>query len=127
MELLLCALYRVVDIMKVKRKNRIEIRLSDDELNHLNVAVAKTGLSREAYLRLIIQKIVPAEKPYPDLKEIIYQLRKIGNNINQIVSIAYKTGSIDVMKYKKNFEELQKQIQYVLYVNGEYRKDEVDI
>ena len=64
MELLLCALYRVVDIMKVKRKNRIEIRLSDDELNHLNVAVAKTGLSREAYLRLIIQKIVPAEKPY---------------------------------------------------------------
>lgn len=113
--------------MKVRRKNRIEIRLSDDELNHLNVAVAKTGLSREAYLRLIIQKIVPAEKPYPDLKETIYKLRKIGNNINQIAVIAYKTGSIDVMKYKKNFEELQKQIQYVLYVNGEYRKDEVDI
>ena len=61
------------------------------------------------------------------MEETIYQLRKIGNNINQIVLIAYKTGSIDVMKYKKNFEELQKQIQYVLYVNGEYRKDEVDI
>ena len=59
--------------MKVRRKNRVEIRLSDDELNHLNVAVAKTGLSREAYLRLIIQKIVPAEKPYPDLKETIYR------------------------------------------------------
>ena len=126
MELLLCTLYREV-VMKVRRKNRVEIRLSDDELNHLNVAVAKTGLSREAYLRLIIQKIVPAEKPYPDLKETIYQLRKIGNNINQIAVIAYKTGSIDVMKYKKNFEELQKQIQFVLYVNGEYRKDEVDI
>ena len=40
MELLLCALYREV-VMKVRRKNRIEIRLSDDELNHLNVAVSK--------------------------------------------------------------------------------------
>lgn len=114
-------------MMKVKRKNRVEIRLSDDELDCLNKAVFKTGLSREAYLRLIIQKIVPAEKPYPDLKETIDQLRRIGNNLNQIAVIAYKTGSIDVLKYKKNFDELQKQIQYVLRVNDEYRKDEVDI
>lgn len=114
-------------MMKMKRKNRIEVRLSDDELDYLNKAVLKTGLSREAYLRLIIQKIVPAEKPYPDLKETIDQLRRIGNNLNQIAVIAYKTSSIDVMKYKKNFDELQKQIQYVLRVNDEYRKDEVDI
>jgi len=113
--------------MKIKRKNRVEIRLSDDELDYLNKAVTKTGLSREAYLRLIIQKIVPAEKPYPDLKETIDQLRKIGNNLNQIAVIAHKTGSIDVMKYKQNFNELQKQIQYVLRVNEEYRKDEVNI
>lgn len=114
-------------MMKIKRKNRVEIRLSDDELNCLNKAVEKTGLSREAYLRLIIQKIVPAEKPYPDLKETISQLRRIGNNINQIAVIAYKTGSIDVMKYKRNINDLQEQIQYVLRVNGEYRKDGVDI
>lgn len=114
-------------MMKIKRKNRVEIRLSDDELDHLNKAVAKTGLSREAYLRLIIQKIVPAEKPYPDLKETIDQLRRIGNNLNQIAVVAHKTSSIDVMKYKKNFDELQKQIQYVLRVNDEYRKDEVNI
>lgn len=114
-------------MMKIKRKNRVEIRLSDDELDYLNKAVTKTGLSREAYLRLIIQKIVPAEKPYPDLKETIDQLRKIGNNLNQIAVIAHKTGSIDVMKYKQNFNELQKQIQYVLRVNEEYRKDEVNI
>lgn len=113
--------------MKVKRKNRVEIRLSDDELDCLNKAVFKTGLSREAYLRLIIQKIVPAEKPYPDLKETINQLRRIGNNLNQIAVIAYKTGSIDVMKYKRNINDLQEQIQYVLRVNGEYRKDGVDI
>lgn len=112
---------------KIKRNHEIKLRLSDDEFDYLNKAVAKTGLSREAYLRLIIQKIVPAEKPYPDLKETIDQLRRIGNNLNQIAVVAHKTGSIDVMKYKKNFNELQKQIQYVLRVNDEYRKDEVDI
>lgn len=114
-------------MMKVKRNNRIEIRLSDDELNYLNSAVAKTGLSREAYLRLIIQKIVPAEKPYPDLVETITQLRRIGNNLNQIAVIAHRTGSIDTMKYKKNYDDLQNQIQSVLRVNDEYRKDEVSI
>lgn len=114
-------------MMKVKRNNRIEIRLSDDELDYLNRAVAKTGLSREAYLRLIIQKIVPAEKPYPDLVETITQLRRIGNNLNQIAVIAHRTGSIDTMKYKKNYDELQNQIQSVLRVNDEYRKDEVNI
>ena len=111
----------------MKRKNEIKLRLYDDEFNKLNLEFEKSGLSREAYLRLIIQKIVPAEKPYPDLKETINQLRRIGNNLNQIAVAAHKTGSIDVMKYKKNFEELQKQIQYVLRVNDEYRKDEVDI
>lgn len=114
-------------MMKVKRNNRIEIRLSDDELDYLNRAVAKTGLSREAYLRLIIQKIVPAEKPYPDLVETITQLRRIGNNLNQIAVIAHRTGSIDTMKYKKNYDELQNQIQSVLRVNDEYRKDELNI
>ena len=72
--------------MKVRRKNRIEIRLSDDELNHLNVAVAKTGLSREAYLRLIIQKIVPAEKPYPDLKEKYRNEELVLNEENYITT-----------------------------------------
>lgn len=112
---------------KIIRTHEIKLRLSDDEFEYLSKAVAKTGLSREAYLHLIIQKIVPAEKPYPDLKETISQLRRIGNNLNQIAIVAHKIGTIDVMKYKKNFEELQRQIQYVLYVNGEYRKDEVDI
>lgn len=112
---------------KIKRNHEIKLRFSDGELDYLNKAVVKTGLSREAYLRLMIQKIVPAEKPYPDLKETINQLRRIGNNLNQIAVVAHKTGSIDVMKYKRNISDLQEQIQYVLRVNDEYRKDEVDI
>ena len=108
----------------MKRNKEIKIRLTDDELNDLNKAVAKTGLSREEYLRTLIKKIVPANKLYPDLIETIKQLRMIGNNINQLAVIAHKTGSIDVLKYRNDFEKIQKQINYIIKTNQEYRNME---
>ena len=32
----------------------------------------------------------------------------IGNNLNQIAVIGYKTGTIDILKYKRNCSELEK-------------------
>lgn len=110
--------------MTKNRYRRVEVRLNDEELEQLNLAVAKTGLSREEYLRSIINNRVPAEKPHPDFIETIRQLRKIGNNLNQIVVIAYKTGSIDVLKYKKEAEKLQNEIQQILQTYREYRKED---
>lgn len=100
--------------MKKYRKNRIEVRLSNEELMFLNSEVAKTGLSREEYLRSLINKVVPANKPTDELVEVIKQLRMIGNNLNQIAVIAYKTSSIDVMKYKHESERLQEEILKIM-------------
>lgn len=100
--------------MKKYRKNRIEVRLSNEELMFLNSEVAKTGLSREEYLRSLINKVVPANKPTDELIEVIKQLRMIGNNLNQIAVIAYKTSSIDVMKYKHESERLQEEILKIM-------------
>lgn len=41
---------------------------------------------------------------------MIDQLRRIGNNINQLVMIAHKTGSIDIARYKRDIAELNKNI-----------------
>lgn len=100
--------------MKKYRKNRIEVRLSNEELMFLNSEVAKTGLSREEYLRALINKVVPANKPTNELVEVIKQLRMIGNNLNQIAVIAYKTSSIDIMKYKHESEKLQEEILKIM-------------
>lgn len=100
--------------MKKNRKNRIEVRLNNEELAFLNSEVEKSGLSREEYLRSLIKKIVPANKPTYELVEIIKQLRMIGNNLNQIAVIAYKTSTIDVMKYKYESEKLQKEILKIM-------------
>ena len=48
--------------------------------------------------------------PSDDFQEVIRQLRKIGNNLNQLTVIAHKTGSIDVMKYKEDIKSLNNAI-----------------
>ena len=90
---------------KIKRNKEIKIRLSLIELENLNECVKKTGLSREEYIRTLISD---------DVKEIIKQLRMIGNNLNQIAVIGYKTGTIDILKYKRNCSELEKNVQLIL-------------
>lgn len=37
-----------------------------------------------------------------------------GNNLNQIAVIGYKTGTIDILKYKRNCSELEKNVQLIL-------------
>ena len=90
---------------KIKRNKEIKVRLSLIELENLNKCVKKTGLSREEYIRTLISG---------DVKEIIKQLRMIGNNLNQIAVIGYKTGTIDILKYKRNCSELEKNVQLIL-------------
>lgn len=108
----------------MSRKMEIKIRLSEKELDILNHNVSLTGLSREAYLRSIIKKIIPANTPSVELVETIKQLRAIGNNLNQLVMIAHKTGSIDVMKYKNNHVRLENQIQEILRIVNQPNKME---
>lgn len=94
----------------MKRNKSIKCRLNTYEFNALNDNVFRSGLSREAYLRLLIKGNIPQEKPSIDFVEMISQLRRIGNNLSQIALIAHKTGSIDVIRYKKDIEELNNNI-----------------
>ena len=94
---------------KIKRNKEIKVRLSLIELENLNKCVKKTGLSREEYIRTLISGYVPAPRISDDVKEIIKQLRMIGNNLNQIAVIGYKTGTIDILK-----SELEKNVQLIL-------------
>lgn len=66
------------------RNNRIFLRLTDTELERLNTAVQKSGLSREVYLR---------------------QLYYCGNNLNQIARKAHALGCIDAEKYDEAVTE----------------------
>ncbi len=108
----------------MKRKNRtkeVKVRLTVDEFNTLNKHVALTGLSREEYMRSLIEMVVPPSLPTSEMIEIIKQLRLIGNNINQLTVIAYKTRSIDVMRYKNDYDRLQNEILKIITIINQPR------
>lgn len=96
--------------MPRKRNNRIHICLTNDELKHINSLAKESGLSREQYTRMLYKKVIPRPCPSDELIETINQLRRIGNNINQIAFVANSTSNIDTDYFKNCFKELQNEI-----------------
>ena len=99
-----------------KRSNQFIIRLNDQELDHLNTLVAMAKLSRESYIRMLINGVIPRAAPIKELLETIRLLHNIANNINQIAKQANTNGSIDVEMYKSNYIQLQKQIDEIMWM-----------
>lgn len=81
------------------RNNRIFLRLNEAELERLNAAVRKSGLSREAYLRQLIAGLQPRDLPPTDFRPMMRQLYACGNALNQIARKAHAMNVIDVQKY----------------------------
>ena len=96
--------------MPSKRTNEIKIRLNDNELKHINSLAKESGLSREQYTRMLYKKVVPKPCPSDEMIETINQLRRIGNNMNQIAFVANRTGNIDTLYFKECYKELQNEI-----------------
>ena len=107
-----------------KRSNQFIIRLNDQELDHLNTLVAMAKLSRESYIRMLINGVIPRAAPIKELLETIRLLHNIANNINQIAKQANTNGSIDVEMYKSNYIQLQKQIDEIMWIIREPTKME---
>lgn len=97
-----------------KRTKQFVIRLNDDELNHLNKLVKASNLSRESYLRMCINGLVPKPSPSTELIETIGILRQIAESLSYISKNAYTQNGIDESMYIQNFELLQNQINEIM-------------
>lgn len=67
------------------RTKQVKIRLSHREWEFLNENVAKTGLSRERYLRLLIAQKTPIALPPADYHVLIRQLGQIEDHLKSIL------------------------------------------
>lgn len=100
--------------MAVNEKKEIKIRLVNSELNHLNLLASTAKMSRESYLRMCINGLVPRPAPSVELVEVIQVLRQIAESINGIAGEVYKQNKIDNSVYMENYETLQKQINEIM-------------
>ena len=97
-----------------KRKNRVEIKLNDAEYEHLNRLVQESNLSRESFLRMIINGLLPKPSPSKELIEVIFHLRTIAETLNQIAVHEYELDNTDLLIYMQNYEYLQEQITEIM-------------
>lgn len=85
--------------MMEKRNIEIKVRLNRKEADNLFKRVKRSRLSREAYIRHLINDLVPQDAPPPDYYAMMQQLYRIGNNLNQIAQKAHTLNVIDVQRY----------------------------
>ena len=90
-----------------KRIQEIKIRFSPDELAALNEQVKKAGISREQFCRNAIQGVAIRENPPANLHKLIWEIRRVGNNIDQILMIANARGFLDVPQLRKAMADLR--------------------
>jgi hypothetical protein len=92
------------------RSIEIKFRLNKKEAEALGKRVKKSGVSRESYLRHLINDLVPTDVPPPDYYTMMRELHSIGTNLNQIAQKAHVLNAIDVKRYDENAAALNKAI-----------------
>ena len=76
--------------------------------------VAKSGLSREEYMRQSSMNVPLKELPSLNFENILKNLRQINNNMNQIALRANASGIIDARAYRENYARLQEQVGEII-------------
>ena len=99
-----------------RRNIKIDLRLNEQEMERLRRDVARSGWSREKYLRALIEHSSIREMPSMDLISVLRNLQQINNNMNQVALIANAKGFVDTAAYWGNVELLKETIHELLEV-----------
>ena len=75
-----------------KRNHVVPVRLNAKELRHLDEQVAKSGLSREEFMRSLILGAQLHTKPCEHHADLLRKIAGLCNNANQLAHIANGTG-----------------------------------
>lgn len=95
---------------------KVSFRLPDDELKYIDKVAEKSGKTRSECIRQLLlstkeKEVLESKEHYQLNKELIYEINKIGNNINQIVK-DYNSHIYTDYEKKKLFALMQKLISF---------------
>ena len=94
-----------------KRNVHIQFWLDKKEAEALGKKVKRSGLSREAYLRHLVNGVVPQDAPPPAYYDFMRELHSIGNNLNQIAQKAHVLGVMDERRYDEALQRFDQLIR----------------
>ena len=83
----------------------LKVRLTQEESNRLKERSERTGISMSGIVRAALKKQKIVELPPADFTETVVQLRRIGNNLNQLARAA-NSGDVQIPEIKSALSEL---------------------
>ena len=92
------------------RNIRYQLWLNEKEAERFSRVVKRSGLSREVYLRQLINGLIPTDAPPPDYFAMMRELHYIGVNLNQIARKAHALNVFDAKRYDDNVAMLNKAV-----------------
>lgn len=96
-----------------KRNVHIQFWLDKKEAEAFQKKVKRSGLSREAYLRHLVNGLEPQDALPPDYYAMMRELHGIGNNLNQIAVKAHTLNVLDVQRYDKACRKIDTAIKKI--------------
>ena len=92
------------------RTHLIKAYLDDSEYERFRRIATATKSTNSNLVRRLLQTSVFVEFPPVEYWEIIKQLDRIGNNLNQLARVAHSLGFIDELQYRKNANEVWRMV-----------------
>ena len=89
------------------RNNRVVVYFDKDELERLTKKVRKARLSREGFIRKVVNEVEIKEAPNVDVMMLLREMRCIGYNVDQTLKRMNSTGVLDMPEFRKNLDALR--------------------
>ena len=87
------------------RTKALLLRLTEEETAQLKEQSARTGRTQSDIIRSAWRKLKIIELPPADFAETVIQLRRIGNNLNQLTRAA-NAGEVNIPEIKSVLSEI---------------------
>ena len=90
-----------------KRNCRVVVYFSKEELDALTNKIRRSRLSRESFIRASVAGQEVRDGPAADVPMLIQEVRRVGNNLNQLLKRANTIGLLDVPQLRKEVTYLR--------------------
>ena len=100
----------------LKRTKKVTFRMTEQEHAHLKHQISISNLNMEAFIRTVLAGENVTPRSPEQWVEILRELQKIGNNINQIARIANITERVtpeEIEKIQQMQSDIWRKVKYV--------------
>lgn len=94
----------------MKSKNDVTVYLSEGEYQQVKEAAKEAGMSVSAYMRALVNRSYLRPGMPVQIYQAMENMRKIGNNLNQIAAVANSTHDVNADLYTREARKLEEKI-----------------